>query len=173
MTDSTAPILIGLGANLPSDSFGPPKATIEAALVELGSRAAGPLRCSPFYQSAPFPLADQPDFVNAVAELCTDLAPYPLLEVLHAIEADFGRVRGRRNAARVLDLDLIAYGDRITAPTERPHLPHPRLHERAFVVLPLADLDPGWRHPRFALTAAEMSRRLPAGQRIRRLDDGG
>ena len=114
-------------------------------------------RVSPWYRSAPVPASDQPWYVNAVAEVRTPLAPAPLLAFLHKVEREFGRVRGVANAARVLDLDLLAYGDAIADGRDGgPVLPHPRLHERAFVLVPLVDLAPGWRHPMLGKTAAEL-----------------
>src|SRR5262249_44922427 len=142
-----AVIFVGLGANLPSVA-GPPQATLLAAFEAL-HRAGGAILPRPrWYRSAPGPPSDQPDFVNGVASVATTLDPAALLELLHGIEADFGRERPRANAARTLDLDLLAYDDRTMAEPGGLILPHPRLHERAFVLLPLAELAPDWRHPR-------------------------
>jgi 2-amino-4-hydroxy-6-hydroxymethyldihydropteridine diphosphokinase len=99
--------------------------------------------------------------VNGVVAVETTLAPAALLEVLHAVEARFGRVRRERNAARVLDLDLLAYDERVSAEGETPILPHPRLHERAFVLRPLAGIAPDWRHPRLGRTASALIADLP------------
>ena len=112
---------------------------------------------SRWYRSAPVPPSDQPWFVNAVASLETGLSPAELLAKLHEIEAAFGRTRLGRNEARVLDLDLLAYHGRVSAPGESPVLPHPRLAERAFVVLPLAELAPGWQHPVSGLSASQLA----------------
>lgn len=162
-------ILIALGANLPHPVHGPPLATCEAALEALEAAGVAVAARSPWYESAPVPASDQPWFVNGVVRVETELDPAALLALLHRIERRFGRARGEPNAARVLDLDLLAYHDLVTAPDATPALPHPRLAERAFVVLPLADLAPDWRHPQTGLTAAELARRLPAGQTARRL----
>ena len=153
-------ILIGLGANLDHPDYGPPRRTLEAALEALRQAGVGVLARSRWYRSAPVPASDQPWFVNAVASLETHLPPAELLALLHEIEARFGRARRRRNEARVLDLDLLAYHDRVSAPGETPVLPHPRLGERAFVVLPLRDLAPDWRHPQSGESAGELARRL-------------
>ena len=99
------------------------------------------------------------------------MTPADLLVCLHAVEVRFGRVRRAVNAARVLDLDLLAYGSQVSAPGESPILPHPRLAERAFVLLPLAELAPDWRHPVSGLSVAELAARLPPGQTARPLDD--
>jgi 2-amino-4-hydroxy-6-hydroxymethyldihydropteridine diphosphokinase len=157
-------ILIALGANLSSSRHGTPQETCEAALAALQANGVRIVRRSRWYRSAPVPPSGQPPFVNGVAEVATDLPPGDLLSLLHRIEAELGRVRRERNEARVLDLDLLAYGGRISAPGEVPELPHPRLADRAFVVLPLADVAPAWRHPVSGLSPAEMAARLPPGQ---------
>ncbi|ARP84393.1 2-amino-4-hydroxy-6-hydroxymethyldihydropteridine diphosphokinase [Bordetella genomosp. 8] len=130
---------IGLGANL-----GDSAATLRAALRELAA-LPDTRECvaSPFYRSAPVD-ATGPDFVNAVARLRTALAPLDLLDALQAIELEHGRARPYRNAPRTLDLDLLLYDD-LRLDTPRLTLPHPRMHERAFVLLPLRDLAPDMR----------------------------
>ena len=164
-------ILIGIGANLPHPELGSPQDTCEAALASLQKAGLVVSRRSRWYESAPVPASDQPWFVNGIALLEVEMSPADLLTCLHAVEAQFGRVRQATNAARVLDLDLLAYGSRVSAPGESPVLPHPRLAERAFVLLPLAELAPDWRHPVSGLSAAELAARLPPGQTARPLDD--
>lgn len=158
-------ILIGLGANLPSVA-GPPQATLEAALTTLAEAGVEVIRRSRFYRSAPVPPADQPWFVNAVVAVATMLTPEMLLALLHRIEVRFGRKRLYPNAARTLDLDLLAYDDLLRDRPEGPILPHPRLYERAFVLLPLVEVAPGWRHPRLGCTVEALIARLPQGQKI-------
>ena len=168
-------ILIGLGANLPSDRWGPPKETLSAALTALDEDDVRVSARSRWYRCAPFPLSDQPWYVNGVAALETALPPTPLLALLQDVERRFGRVRTERWAARVIDLDLLAYRDVVSAPDEAPGspvLPHPRLHARAFVLLPLAEVAPEWRHPLLGRTAAELMRELPPGQRVEVLSAG-
>jgi 2-amino-4-hydroxy-6-hydroxymethyldihydropteridine diphosphokinase len=117
---------------------------------------------SRLYRSAPVD-AEGPDFVNAVAELRTGLTPPELLQALQAIEQAQGRQRPHRHAPRTLDLDLLLYGQRVV---EVPGLtvPHPRLHQRAFVLRPLADLAPDLEHPRLGPLAAFLDR--VAGQPV-------
>ncbi len=156
-------ILVALGANLPSPRFGDPLGACIAALAALEAAGARPARMSRWYRSAPVPASDQPWFINGVAVLDSDLPPAGILALLHGVERNFGRVRRARNEARVIDLDLLAHGDRVSRPGEVPVLPHPRLGERAFVVLPLAELVPDWRHPVSGLSARELAARLPPG----------
>ncbi len=162
-------ILIGLGANLPSPEHGPPQATLEAALDALGAQGANVLRRSPWYESAPVPPSGQPWYVNAVAEVESALSPQALLAALLDVEAGFGRVRSVRNASRTVDLDLLDYRGLVTGPGEKPELPHPRLHERAFVLLPLRDLAPGWRHPASGRTVGALIEALGRPGPVRRL----
>ena len=115
-------------------------AAVAGTIAELSAR-------SRWYWSAPIPPSAQPLFVNGVCALETALPPRQLLAALHVIEARFGRARAQANAARVLDLDLLTYGERILRLADGLVLPHPRLHRRAFVLRPLADIAPGWRHP--------------------------
>jgi 2-amino-4-hydroxy-6-hydroxymethyldihydropteridine diphosphokinase len=140
-------IFIGLGANLDSPRGGP-RQTLEAALKALSDHGVRVVRRSRWYRSAAYPDPRDPPFVNAVAEIASDLEPLPLLEALHDIETEFGRQRRRRWEPRPIDLDLLAYDDRhIEAAEGKPASPHPRLGERAFVLLPLRELAPHWRHP--------------------------
>jgi 2-amino-4-hydroxy-6-hydroxymethyldihydropteridine diphosphokinase len=128
---------VGLGANV-----GEPRRQLEAAIDELGKLSApGRFLASRLYRSAPLGYLDQPDFLNAVARVDTRLAPEALLAELQAIEARHGRERPFANAPRTLDLDLLLYADRVVnAPALV--LPHPRMHERAFVLKPLLEIAP-------------------------------
>jgi 2-amino-4-hydroxy-6-hydroxymethyldihydropteridine diphosphokinase len=128
---------VGIGANLED-----PTAKVRTALDELGRLPATVLvRSSSLYRTAPVGYLDQPDFINAVAQLRTGLAAEALLRALLGIEARHGRVRSTRNAPRTLDLDLLLFGEQIM---DEPGLvlPHPRMHERAFVLVPLAEVAP-------------------------------
>lgn len=157
-------ILVGLGGNLDSPRFGPPWRTLRAALARLEAGGIRIAACSRFYRSAPVPASEQPWYVNAVAEVETRLAPKALLDALLALEVEFGRVRSVANAPRVLDLDLLAYGDAVTAEDAVPALPHPRLAGRAFVLYPLAEVAPDWRHPVTGALVSSLIRALPADQ---------
>jgi 2-amino-4-hydroxy-6-hydroxymethyldihydropteridine diphosphokinase len=159
-------ILIGLGANLPS-AAGPPAATLAAALAALEAAGVAVERRSPSYRTAPLPASDQPWFVNEVAAVATGLGPEALLALLHRIEAQFGRRRQERNEPRALDLDLLDYQGLVRE--RAPVLPHPRLHERGFVLRPLADIAPSWRHPVSGAGVAELLAALPPGQSLERL----
>jgi 2-amino-4-hydroxy-6-hydroxymethyldihydropteridine diphosphokinase len=153
-------ILIALGANLPSTA-GPPAATLRAALGSLAARGIRVERLSRFYRSAAWPNPSDPPFVNAVARVATELEPADLLLVLHEVEAEFGRSEREKNAPRTLDLDLIDYDGRVEEGALV--LPHPRLDGRAFVLLPLRDVAPDWRHPVSGKTVSELSAAAPAG----------
>jgi 2-amino-4-hydroxy-6-hydroxymethyldihydropteridine diphosphokinase len=145
-----------------------PLATCQAAAEALRGLAGLRLvRLSRWYATAPIPASEQPDYINGLAWLEGEADPARLLARLHAIEARAGRVRGAVNGPRVLDLDIIAMGGlRRAAPD--PVLPHPRMQDRAFVLFPLVDLAPSWRHPGLGRSAAELLADLPS-QDIRAL----
>lgn len=156
-------ILIAFGANLPAPDGTPPQETCRRAIAAIsalpGLRLAAVSR---FYETVPVPVSDQPSYVNGALRLEGDADPAALLATLLAIEARFGRRRSVANAARSLDLDLIAMGDLVREPPlPDPILPHPRMQDRAFVLVPLADVAPLWRHPRIGRTVAEMLADLP------------
>jgi len=156
-------ILIGLGANLPG-SAGSPRRTVAAALDRLVAEGVRVTRRSRFWRTRPVPISDQPWFVNAVAAVETELSAAALLDLLHRIEDAFGRKRSVVNAARVLDLDLLAYGGQSLNVPPRPLVPHPRLGERAFVLLPMRDIAPDWVHPVSGETLDAMIAKLKGDQ---------
>lgn len=164
-------ILVAIGANLPS-RFGTPQDACLAALSWLEQDGdVKILERSHWWETAPVPISDQPWYVNGVVSVETDLSPEDLLQRLHLIEAGMGRVRTVPNAPRVIDLDLLAYGETCC---ETPlTLPHPRLHLRMFVLGPLCDIAPDWRHPTSNRTAKALRDALPAADRdgasVRRL----
>jgi 2-amino-4-hydroxy-6-hydroxymethyldihydropteridine diphosphokinase len=161
-------IYIALGANLPSPRTGSPRQTLEAALRALEAAGFRMLARSRWYRSAPVPASDQPDYVNGVAAGHWALSPEDTLGALHRIERDFGRVRGLPNAARLLDLDLIAYGARVSE--GGAVLPHPRMRTRGFVLLPLRELAPDWRHPATGEPIGRLIAALPPDQRTEVMD---
>jgi 2-amino-4-hydroxy-6-hydroxymethyldihydropteridine diphosphokinase len=163
-------ILVGIGGNLASPRGGSPHDTLSAALLALEEEPIRILARSGWYRTEPVPPSDQPWFMNAVLSLVTELAADDLLAVLQGIETRFGRVRGKRDAARVLDLDILDYrGEVRNSPPLI--LPHPRLHQRRFTLAPMVEIAPDWRHPILSLTAAQLLARLPAGQEVERLVD--
>lgn len=170
MQQLSYPILIALGGNLDHPRLGAPRRVLEAALADLGRFGIRTMRVSPWYRTAPVPPSDQPWYVNAVAEVETDLSADRLLACLHEVEAGFGRARSTANAARIIDLDLLDFrGQTAAGGPGRATLPHPRMEGRAFVLLPLADLEPRWRHPVSGASIGELIARLPADQVIERM----
>ena len=138
-------IYLGIGANLTPDGFDDPMSGCLAAIESLKEDAIEVVSISPWYKSAPVPISDQPWYHNAVVEIATSLAPEILIGILHDREARFGRVRSVRNAARVLDIDIVDFKGMVL--DGNLVLPHPRMHLRAFVLRPLKDLKPDWTHP--------------------------
>ena len=173
--------LVAIGSNLPGEARNSLETCISTlALIE--SPDVRILRCARWRRSAAYPAGSGPDFVNGAIALETSLTAADLLSRLHGVEAKLGRERRVRWGPRVCDLDLIGYADEITPDTETLRrlmregatsieapdemiLPHPRMHERAFVLEPLADIAPDWRHPVLGQTVAEMLAKLPAALR--------
>lgn len=155
-------IIVALGANLPG-RFESPKHALISAIAALEDRGLKITTKSRLFLTAPVPVSDQPWYHNAVVAVETVRSPFAVLEILQSIENDFGRVRTERNAARVLDLDLIAYNDVIL---DKPELivPHPRMHDRGFVLLPLADIAPNWIHPISKKPLKDLIVNIPADQ---------
>ena len=164
-------ILIALGANLPTARFGSPAEGLDAALGALGENGIRSAARSRWYRSAPLPPATGPWFVNGVIRAETALDPVPLMACLLRIEAAFGRHRSAAGADRPLDLDLLDYHGRIlerAADDAGPALvlPHPRLAERAFVLAPLLEVAPDWRHPASGAGAADLLEALADAQAL-------
>ncbi|MBQ2261743.1 MAG: 2-amino-4-hydroxy-6-hydroxymethyldihydropteridine diphosphokinase [Loktanella sp.] len=175
--------LISAGSNKKSP-VGPPSITIVYGLRRLLPLARGEMRISSLFATPAFPSGTGPDFVNAAVAFETDLTADEILNALHLIEAAAGRSRDLRWGQRTLDLDLIGLGDQILpdaavqrqwrdlpldaqlhATPEQLILPHPRLQDRSFVLVPLAEVAPDWRHPLLDLSVVQMRDMLPAADR--------
>jgi 2-amino-4-hydroxy-6-hydroxymethyldihydropteridine diphosphokinase len=178
-------ILLALGANLPLDvasGTGTAAETLRLALGAMTSLGIDVIAQSPFYQTPCFPAGAGPDYVNAAArcKVDADTDPAQLLAALHSLEARFGRARSTRWAGRTLDIDLLAIGDMVwpdaetqahwrhLPPSEQAQLapkslilPHPRLQDRGFVLIPLADVAADWRHPILGVSVTQMCAALP------------
>ncbi len=160
-------IFIALGANLPS-LYGSPEETLEAALQVLGARGIEVVRASSIWLSAPVPVSDQLWYRNAVICVRSHFSEIDLLNVLKEIEHDFGRLDKERNAPRVLDLDIISYHDEVCSFANLT-VPHPRMHERAFVLYPLREIAPEWVHPETGLHIDQLIKNLSDDQEIERV----
>lgn len=156
--------IIGLGSNLPSH-FGTPVETLSRAVEALAQCEVLPVKLSRIWKTAPVPFtADHPWYYNAVAIVETNKSAEALLETLLTIELHFGRIRSVPNAPRVLDLDLIAYDNEIIIDEPEIIVPHPRMAERAFVLLPMTDIINEWVHPITKRTLDSLVNNLPKEQ---------
>lgn len=172
--------LIALGGNLPSTA-GSPEETLRTVLNRLREVGVRVLAASRMFRTPCFPTGAGPDYVNAAAKVAYDGKPAELLQLLHELEGEYGRARAQRWGQRTLDLDLLAAENQVVPdratydawkglPLERQMrevpdqiiLPHPRLHERAFVLVPLSDVASDWVHPILNRSVAEMVAGLPA-----------
>ena len=156
-----AKIYVALGSNLPRDGLSPQE-TLTEALQRMPSRGVTPLCVSGYWTSPAWPDPAKPAYVNAVAEVATHLTAGDLLKVLQDIESDFGRERNIRWDSRTLDLDIVDYRGLVVDEADLT-LPHPRAHERAFVLLPMQEIAPVWVHPVLKQGISELIARLPDG----------
>ncbi|MEG1452666.1 2-amino-4-hydroxy-6-hydroxymethyldihydropteridine diphosphokinase [Brevundimonas sp.] len=154
-------VIVALGAN-DKGQFVSCKQGLEEALVQLQQAGLKIVARSSWWQSAAWPNPSDPPFLNGVAIVETELDPKALMQLLSGIEDALGRVRSVRNAPRTLDLDLIAYG-RISADLDGLYIPHPRASERLFVMGPLAEIAPEWRHPDSGEMAKNLAMRASVG----------
>lgn len=160
-------IIIAYGANLPSRA-GDPVATFGQVVDMLGTLGVSVLRQSSLWETSPVDTPDvQPWYVNAVMAVDSSLPPPALLELLLSVEAQFGRVRTFKNAAKSIDLDLIAYHDAVIENGQTLIVPHPRMHNRAFVLLPLQEIAPEWVHPLSGKGLPALIEGIPTGQEAR------
>ena len=186
MTDGkTLDVLVALGANSPFGGGGPAE-TIRKAVAALGRQGLEIVALSRFFATPCFPVGAGPDYVNAAAVLAVDGKDdlTSLMALLHVVEAEFGRKRVQRWGMRTLDIDLLAVGqsvlpdaeaqarwrslplaEQIASTPDRLILPHPRMQDRAFVLVPLADVAPDWVHPLTGQSVRQMLEALPAADR--------
>ena len=154
------PVLLALGSNL-GHRINQLHNARQALLTRVTIAAA-----SSIYETDPLYIPDQPTFLNMAIRGSTNLSPQELLEFVKQCESDLGRTDSVRFGPRVIDIDIIDY-DGIALNLPDLIIPHPRLQERAFVLQPLSDIAPHWRHPRTALTAQELLKALPRNQGLR------
>jgi len=161
-------IYIGIGSNLNGKNNETPLQNCKKALVEL-KKEVNICKISSWYKSEPIPVSNQPWFINGVIEISTDKSSLDLLEFILSIEEVFGRVREKKNEARILDLDIIDYKKKILYIKNKLIIPHPRMHERSFVLQPLSELNPKWMHPIKKKGIKELIRNLNDKQKISKI----
>jgi len=162
-------IIIGVGSNLTSEIFRSKQEACETSIELLKENNIEIISKSSWYETAPIPSSLQPNFINGLISVNTQLNSLNLLKLLLRIELQMGRVRTGKNAARIIDLDLIAF-NKEKIETKTLTLPHPKLTQRAFVVIPLIEIAPKWRHPVTGTKIIEF-RKMVSDQRIRKLSE--
>ncbi len=161
MTGLDEAVIVALGTNLKGE-YASLQTLLEAALEALQANGLRLVRRSSWWRSAAWPDPSAPAYLNGVVIVETGQGPHEVLAALRRVERAFGRVRGERNAARTLDLDLIAHG-RFVLDGPELSLPHPRAAERRFVMGPLAEIAPGWRHPVSGTSAENLTAEASVG----------
>ena len=161
-------IYIGIGSNLNGKNNETPLQNCKKALVEL-KKEVNICKISSWYKSEPIPVSNQPWFINGAIEISTNKSSLDLLEFILSIEEVFGRVREKKNEARILDLDIIDYKKKILYIKNKLIIPHPRMHERSFVLQPLSELNPKWMHPIKKKGIKELIRNLNDKQKISKI----
>jgi len=157
-------ILIAFGANLNSD-VGSPLDTIRTAISELQSRGIIFVKCSRFYETTPVPPSNDRNYINSVSIIETEMNPYELLNSCHEVESIYGRKRSYKNSPRTLDIDILAY-DNIIVKNTKIEIPHPRLHKRGFVLIPLREVAPNWKHPLINIGINELIDNLRTANKV-------
>jgi 2-amino-4-hydroxy-6-hydroxymethyldihydropteridine diphosphokinase len=156
-------IIVALGSNI-HGPWGSPRQSVERALIELDKGPVKVIKVSKLIETEPFGVANQPKFVNAVAIIATHLPPFALMRRLHAIERQGGRRRHVRWGPRTIDLDLIDYHGLVSRSKKQSNakveLPHPGIEFRSFVLMPLAEVAPQWRHPILLMVPNQLLRKL-------------
>ena len=158
-------IYIGIGSNLNGKKNETPLQNCKKALLEL-KKEVNICNISSWYKSEPMPVSSQPWYINGVVEISTNKSSIDLLEYILNIEEFFGRVREKKNEARILDLDIIDYNKQILYKKNKLIIPHPRMHQRSFVLQPLFELNPRWIHPITKKGIKELIRNLNNKQKI-------
>jgi len=160
-------ILVGIGSNLCSKKYGKPVDNCKEAIEVLKKKMIID-SLSPWYQSEPLPVSNQPWYINGVLKVKTSLNPNNLLNTLLKVENSFGRTREKKNEPRVIDLDLLTYND-LVIDSKLLVMPHPRMHKRRFVLDPLIDIAPEWVHPILKINAIELRKKIKNQQNIKKL----
>lgn len=160
-------ILVGIGSNLCSKKYGKPVDNCKKAIDVLKKEMIIE-SLSPWYQSEPLPVSNQPWYINGVLKVKTSLNPNNLLKTLLKIENSFGRTRKKKNEPRVIDLDLLTYND-LVIDSKLLVIPHVRMHLRRFVLDPLIDIAPEWVHPTLKIKATELRKKIKDQQNIKKL----
>tara|TARA_B100000989_G_scaffold285538_1_gene253335 strand:+ start:1935 stop:2426 length:492 start_codon:yes stop_codon:yes gene_type:complete len=157
-------IFVAIGSNLSSNRGEEPTTNCDNA-VKCLKKIFNIENISSWYKSEPIPKSNQPWYVNGIVKLQTDINPFSLLNFLLKIEKDFGRERNIRNEARTLDLDIICYKNFIFQ-SDILILPHPRMHQRSFVLDPLKEIEPNWIHPVFKMNILKLKDKFIKNQRV-------